>query len=507
MKNQVQYIAAIMLVAFLSLTSCKKDFEKINDDPNHPKEVPTSYLLTGAQKGLMDNNWDHWWDGSIGNQLAQFWASNQYTAESRYQFRTGITNSYWTLFYAGGNNDAMNAVGGLEELQTIIDKCNQDPKKYDPYGYIGNQKAVATILKVWQYQLLTDAFGDVPYSEALQGVKNPQPKFDRQKDIYKGLLNDLDSARAWMDVAQAGPQGDIIYSGDMSAWLKFLNSLQLRVAMRVADRAGDFGGTLIKDKVNQAYTSGVFTSNTDNALFRYLGPSPNFNLHYYDYAQQGRNDFAASNTMVDVLSTLTDPRVGQFYDTAEAGGGYVGKIYGLTEANAAVTDYPDVSQRSAKVLAADFPGIYLDYAEVSFFLAEAAERGFIAGSASSFYSDGIAASMEYWGVSSADATAYIAQPLVDYTTLKGGGKTWKEIIGAQKWIALYMQGIEAWSEWRRLDFGILQAPADGNLEGTGIPKRMKYPKDEQSVNGKHYNDAVGNQGADIQDTKVWWDVN
>src|ERR1043165_5113190 len=152
-------VYAVVVLAVLQFSSCKKGFDEINDDPNNPKEVPTSFLLTGAQKGLMDNNWDHWWNGQVGNQLAQFWASNQYTSESRYLYRTGVTNNYWTYAYAGGQNDALAVVGGMEELQTIIDLCTANPDKYSPYGFPDNQIAVATILKVWQFQMLTDAFG------------------------------------------------------------------------------------------------------------------------------------------------------------------------------------------------------------------------------------------------------------------------------------------------------------------------------------------------------------
>lgn len=494
----IAYTAIILSV--VSISSCKKGFDEINDDPNNPKDVPTSYYLTGAQKGLMDNNWDHWWGGQVGNQLAQYWASNQYTSESRYQFRTGITNSYWALFYAGGSNDALSAVGGLQELQTIIDLCTDNPDKYSPYGYPANQIAVATILKVWQMQKLTDQWGSVPYSQALKGIKNPQPAYDTQEDIYTGLLAELDAANNMIDEAQDGPVGDMIYGGDMTAWKKFCNSLKLRVAIRIADRKP----SVASQKITEAVAAGVFTSNADNALFHYTAGAPNFNLHYYDYENEGRNDFCASNVMIDVMNGLNDPRIGHYFEPAEATSTFVGEVYGLTEANAAGTDDADVSQRSAEVLAADAAGIYMDYAEVQFILAEAAERGFGVGSASSFYAAGVTASMEYWGVDAGDISTYLAQPSVDYATASG---TWKEKIGRQKWLALYMQGIEGWTEWRRLDFGILQVPADGVLEGTGIPNRLKYPVDEQTLNGANYGVAVSAVGADDLSTKVWWDVN
>ena len=498
--NKTIAYTAIILIA-VSISSCKKGFDEINDDPNNPKDVPTSYLLTGAEKGLMDNNWDHWWDGSMGNQLAQYWSSNQYTSESRYQFRTGIVNSYWTLFYAGGNNDALSPVGGLEELQTIINLCTENPAKYSPYGFPANQIAVATILKVWQMQMLTDAWGAVPYSKALLGIKNPQPSYDKQEDIYTGLLAELDHANAIIDENQNGPSGDVIYGGDMLAWRKFGNSLKLRVAIRIADR----NPIVAAAKINEAVTSGVFTSNADNATFKYLNGNPNTNLHNYDYENQGRNDFCGSNTMVDLMNGLADPRLGIYFDPIanDTNITYIGEVYGLTEANGANTDDGDVSQRGAAVVAADAPGLYMGYAEVKFILAEAAERGFGVGDAASDYEGGISASMEYWGVDATEAATYIARPDVAYGTAAGN---WKEKIGKQKWLALYMQGMEAWAEWRRLDFGILQQPADGVLDGVGIPVRLKYPVEEQTLNGSSYSAAVSNQGPDDLTTKVWWDM-
>lgn len=496
-KSLIYFTAGVI---GLNLSSCKKDFEKINSDPNSPSLVNNGFLLTGAQKGLMDNNWDHWWGGQVGNQLAQFWASNQYSSESRYQFRTGITNSYWNLFYAGGANDAGIATGGLKELQTIIDNCESDVNKYSIYGFPANQIAVAKILQAWQMQLITDAWGDAPFSEAFKKAANPVPKFDKQRDIYLALIDQVDAALAGIDEGEDGPAGDVVYGGDMAAWRKFGNSVKLKLAMRIADREP----TLASTKVNEAVTDGVFTSNADNAMFNYIGGVTGGNLHWYDYDQEGRNDFCSSNTMVDYLAGISDPRMEKYFAPTDNTGTFVGEVYGLSEANAAGTDDGDVSQRNPDLLTATAPGTYMQYAEVAFFLAEAVERGFIGGSAASYYDAGIAASFDHWGAGSPSAS-YMAA--VDYATLKAGGKTWKQVIGAQKWIALYMQGIEGWTEWRRLDFGILNLPADGNLDGTGIPKRLKYPVDEQTLNGTNYSAAIANQGADNLDTRVWWDMN
>jgi hypothetical protein len=480
----------------MGLTACEKNFKEINTDPNRPATTSTSFLLSNAQKYMMDYTWDEWFNGRRGNQLAQYWASNQYSNESRYALRVTITNSYWSFFYARS----------LQDLQEIIRLNETAPDSYIGFGKTENQIAIAKTMQAWLYQNITDCWGPIPYSEALQGAAFSFPKYDTQKEVYTGLLSKLNEAINAFDIADGTVKGDLIYSGDVAKWKKFANSLKMRVALRMSDVEPTMAATAI----SEAIASGVFTSNADNALFQYQSGAPNNNPIAEDY--KTRNDFAASNTMVDELNRLGDPRVGFFYAPTANGGTYVGEVYGLTESDAALTLDGDISQRNAQVLAETAPGIYMDYAQVEFMLAEAAERGIGgAGAAAVHYNNGITASMQYWDVnntlSATDISNYIAKPEVDYATLLGT-ETWKQVIGRQKWISLYMQGIQGWAEYRRLDFGILQVPSGGTLDGTGIPNRMRYPTDEMTLNGTQYAEGVSSLGgADDQDTKLWWDVN
>lgn len=490
----------------LGLSACTKGFDRINTDPNNPQSVPNSYLLSGAQKGLMDNTWDRWWNGSVGMLLAQYYAENQYTDESQYQFRESVIKDYWNAFYSGAVPDQYSQSntffpeGGLKELQTIIDNCKADSAKANASGsgYYRNQIAVATIMQVWVYQNMTDTWGDIPFSQALQDIKNTQPKYDKQSDIYPALLAKLDTALAMIDVSKTDLAGDLIYSGDMMAWQKFGNSLKLRVAIRIADVLP----TLASTKIQEAVTAGIFTSNNDNALFRYIDGSPNYNPLYYDRRITGRRDFCAANTMVDVMNALNDTlRLAVYFNKAGNTGTFVGRPYGQSSSNAGNIALGDVSQPGTATISATSPGIYLDYAQVEFILAEAAARG-MGGVADpeAHYLAGINASFNFW--TGADAPAdYLAQPGVAYAT---AGTDWKHTIGKQKWLALYMQGVQGWIEYRRLDFGILQATADPQLQGNGVPVRMKYPYSEASLNPSGYS-AVS--ASDNLTTKVWWDVN
>jgi len=490
-------MAAIGLGLALSITSCDKKFEELNTDPNNAYTTSTSYLLTNAEKNMMDLTWDEWFNSRRGNQLAQYWSSNTYSNESRYQFRIGITNNYWNLFYANS----------LKDLQEIIAlNTGETAPNYIRFGKNENQIAIAKILQSWLFQNITDCWGPIPYDEAFQGPENFYPAYNSQEEVYTRLLAALNEAIALIDESDNTVAGDVIYGGNMTQWKKFANSLKMRVALRMADTnlAGEAQAAF------EAAAPNSFTSNADNAIYSYLSTNPNINPQAEDY--QTRNDFAASNTMVDELSRLNDPRIGIYYEPAVATGTFVGEVYGLSEANAGQTSSSSVSQRGQSVLATDAPGVYLDYAQVCFMKAEAVARGWgLSGTAKDHYNAGIESSMDYWNdgsVTAADISNYIAQAEVDYDTLMANGETWQQIIGRQKWIALYMQGVQGWAEWRRLDFGILQLPADGPLDGTGIPNRMKYPLDEQTLNAESYADGVAKLGGiDNQDTKLWWDVN
>ena len=211
-------------------------------------------------------------------------------------------------------------------MQTIIDLNSGDNAgDYAGYGDNANQIAVAKILQAWIYQHLTDAFGDIPMSQALQGVSNTTPAYDSQASVYAALITMLDDAMDGM-TSGAGPQGDQIYDGNMDQWTKFANSLKLRVAMRMSD----VNAEAAQIAAEAALSSGmIIAGNEDNALFAYLSGAPNNNPINEDY--KTRNDFAASNTMVDYLTSLNDPRVGVYYAEAVNGGGYIGEVYGLSK--------------------------------------------------------------------------------------------------------------------------------------------------------------------------------
>jgi hypothetical protein len=490
--NKNIFLLAGLAIA-IAFTGCTKGFEDLNTNPNEPSSVSPGFLLTASQKRIMDEMNDSFWGSRRGMQLPQYWASNQYSNESRYAFRTEVTNASWRDFYAGP----------LQDLQTIVDLNTDSPDDVSGFGSNGNQIAVAKLLQAWTYQMMTDAWGPIPMTEALQGGENKTPAYDDQATVYAGILTLIDDAMNAMDDG-AGPQGDQVYGGNMMMWEKFANTLKLRVAMRMSDVAPDQA-----KGVGEAALSGgmIIAANEENAQFPYINAAPNNHPVNEDY--KTRNDFAASNTMVDWLTAMNDPRLGVYFNPAANTGTFIGEVYGLSEDSAAVTDFDDVSQRGDAILAGDFPGIFFDAAQTHFLCAEAAERGW-AGTpldAEGHYNAAVTLSMQWWGLTDTDAiNAYLGQADVAYATAPGD---WKQKIGSQKWAALYMQGHEAWAEYRRLDAPTLNPCAEGALDGNGdVPSRFYYPLDEQTLNNDSWAAGVALLGGpDGQDTKLWWDVN
>jgi len=493
MKKIIIYILPLVL-----LLACTDDFEEMNTNPNEPTAVPAEYLLTSAEKSLLWHSHNEWFNGRLGMVYSQYWTQTQYTEEDRYQLRAGVNNDYWAYFYAGRGGSDYG--GGLKDLQEIIELNEENPTSASP-----NQMAVARVLKVWMFQILTDLYGPIPYAEAFKGNEDPSPAYSSQQDIYMDMLQELTEASNQIDVNAASfPSGDLIYDGNMEMWKKFANSLKLRVAIRLADVDASTAGAAI----SEAVSAGVFESNEDIAMVKWLSSPPNNNPMHDAVIIDAREDFATSKNLIDRLNMYGDPRV-KYYANPNEDGEYVGQTYGLTREDAANIPNSAVSLPSDLVArTATTPNVYMDYAEVAFILAEAVERGFISGNAAEHYNKGIEASMQYWAGLAGETIP--DETIQNYVTTVApyDAANWKQSIGVQKWIALYLQNIQGWTEWRRLDFtGVFTLPAGGVLVGDGIPMRRTYPNDEQTLNLENYQKAVEMLGSDELSTKVWWDVN
>lgn len=469
-------LAFITLVTFVS---CSKDLDEANQNPNATENAQPDYLLTGAIKNVVDAYWGTTNNMSGGLLFAQQWAKIQYTEEDRFVFSNSSFTSLWNTAYSQG-------ITSLNEIIRLADAANNP-----------NYKGVAIIFRSWIFQVLTDAYGAIPYKQAGSIDTYLTPTYDAQKDVYFGLLDELNAAKALLDPASKTIGGDILYSGNIGRWKKFAGALQHRIALRIADREPSKSQEVINEL--KAEGDPFFADNSDNAQLVYQ-TSPQQNP--VSALFETRDDYRISKTIVDKLFALNDPRLPIYAAKTQTPTPqeYVGVPNGLTNSDASNLGFSRTSKPGAYFLQPQAPAVLFNYAESLFDRAEAAARGFTTDNAVDLYQQAIRASLKQYGVTDAVAQTYLEQPTVTYDATN-----WKKSIGEQKWIALFGQGLEAWTEQRRLDYPQLTASPATVLNGQ-IPVRFIYPGTEQSLNGKAYQAAVASQGADLLTTRLWFDV-
>lgn len=503
-------IAAVGVVA--AAAGCSNDLTGMNRNPNSPTDAPPGPLFTNATRSAVSRFRGSNWDLTMASLFAQQFAKVQYVDEDQYKLRTATIDAQFAGAYTGE----------LEDFQKVIAKGldQSQPNIYGP----------ALVMKTWTYQIMTDTWGDIPYSEALQGDQpdgSITPAYDPQQAIYDGFFADLTKAATDMTAPSAADPGlggaDPIYAGDPLAWKKFANSMRARAALRIVN--------VDQAKANTELTAalsapgGVMTSNLDNAKLVWPGDGIYDNPWSSNF--QTRDDHRVSKVLADTLLALSDPRITVFAQPTTDGttadghpclpsGCYDGLQNGLSTANASTyfnnTSRPGAIFYSGSTAYGTFgspsnaktPSYLMVYAEVAFIQAEAAERGLgglTAGQAAGFYNEGVRASFAQWGLSDAQATAYLAQPDVAYA----GGATGLKQIGLQKWIALFTQGSEAWAEYRRTGNPSTLTPGPAAILDQ-IPRRVFYSSQEQSINGDALAAAIARQGPDDLTTCVWWDT-
>ncbi len=471
-------LVLILGVALLMLPSCD-DITELNIDPNEPTDVPAINLVTEAEYELQSELWSRRLNGEWSMLMVQHWAQNEYTEEQRYDFDGNDTGGIWASFYADVLNELTVARTMVAENENLSEAAR------------ANELAIIDVLLAHGFHNLTDLFGDVPFSQALN-EDFPLPQYDSQESIYKTILESLENAsKAFNSEGISFGSGELIYGGDTGLWKKFTNSLMLRIAMRMVD-VDEAAAT---PYIQAAVSGGLISSNDENALFPFSSDPNIANPLFIDNVINTRDDFAVTQELVTALQDAGDPRV-EVYAAPNNSGEIKGMPYGLTDGEAFALK-SNTSRPSDMVRAATAPAVIIDYAEVSFLLAEAYQRGIVSGDAAAAYADGIRASMNYWGITDdAAIDAYIANNPYD-------AANWKESIGLQKWFAFYMNGPQAWAEWRRLDQPQLEVPEAALI--SSIPVRLPYPVTEQSRNGSSLS-AVTSTPDDLT-AKLWWDVN
>jgi len=470
-KHISLFISGILL---LVISSCKKTLDETNVNPNASEVAQPDYLLTASIKTTADTYWGVANNMNSSLLFVQHWAKAQYPEPDKYIFMNSSFTDLWTIGYQKG----------IVNLNTLIKLADQQSNP--------NYKGVALVLRSWIFTLETDVYGDIPYSEAGDIDTYLTPKYDTQRDVYLGLLEDLKTAQATLNPAGKAIAGDIIYNNVIASWKKLANSLRLRIALRIADREPELARQTIA--AIQAEGSGYISTNSETAQLVY-SDSPNQNPISNNF--DTRDDYRVSKTIVDKLVALNDPRLPIYISKATSSQLYTGLENGIL----IIPSLGNLSKPGTYFLAPKAPAVIISYAETLFDRAEAAARGFTSDSPSALYKQAIEAALGQYGIASAEINTYTGLPAVQYDA-----SNYKKSIGDQKWLALYGQGLEAFTEWRRLDYPLLTAPATSALGGK-LPQRFIYPGTEQSLNPEGYKAAVAHQGADLLTTKLWFDVN
>lgn len=478
----IKFVFSCLLI--LALTACTEHYEELNTDPNSLTNVPYKALITNAQINIV-NTYNPILNGVVS--WARYNVRDVYVHDDRYALTGAGTNF--------GDYD-----GHLKDLDAAM--------KLAIAAEDHNSMAVAKILTAYAFHNITDWYGDIPYSEALAGdSKSNQiifPKYDTQASIYADLIVQLKAANAMIDPNENIGTADVWFAGDMMMWKRFANSLLLRIYMRMSNVDPATARDGIEEIAADAATYPIINS-VENAAFKYWMPDDaTYRSPYWmNPVQAPTQENVTSAFLVDFMKAHNDlERLAVYAEPASNTGEYMGLPLGTLGQNT-----PDLSIMGVdEFRSLDSPTRIMRYSEVMFILAEAALNGWSVGiTAQGAYEAAITASFDEYGI---DVGGYLSEPDVDFN----GGSDQRELIGEQKWVALYPDGNQGWAEVRRTGFPTYVAttePVETLFPGKGVIKRMPYPSSEAINNPENFSEALARQ-AGIIDEKfgkgVWWDV-
>jgi hypothetical protein len=472
-----------IFVVLFSLTSCTDEFESINTNTNAPVSIQPDLLL---RQIIYDYGDEMAYEGFVaGNLLGQYFTMIDFNLFDRHSLtETQFGGNPWPTLYTN-----------LRDNELLLNAAQSNPPQAVYEG-------PALILKAYLAAALTDIYGNVPYSEALKGVEGMvTPAYDDQEQIYLaegGILDNLEQGIASIQQYNGATplNGDILFDGDLSAWVRFAQSLRIKYLMRISKQV-DVGATL-----QIIFDEGNYISNNDeNATFDFTDGQPN-NFRMANLRSGDFNLFILSLTAEEILKGYDDPRLEVFFRRIENNvtPAYFGLLNGpdATQTSISVGDY-SLSGTIFREATGNLDANFMTSWETMFLLAEAAERGLISADAKMLYDEGVQLAFEYWQTPMPDE--YLTTGASAYG-FDGANKIGQII--TQKWIANIINGYEGWIEYRRTGFPALK-PVAASLNDGLIPVRMPYPADEAALNKENFDKATATNGNSVN-TAVWWDV-
>ena len=475
---------AVLVASMFLLLACEDRFDEFNSNPNAPADAPAPFVLPGAMVDM-----SYYLDYQLTLNYIGLWvqqhASGAYPEEDQYSPRLNDINVFWNNLYDNS----------MKDFRHIID--NGTP----------NQVAVGKIMSAYGFMALTDIWGDIPYANALQAEKGDAfltPSYDSQQAVYDGIIKDLNDAVSLMDKSAIDgfAEEDLMYGGNMDLWEKFANSLRLRAFMHLSEIEPSKAQAGVVEMLGKP----LISSHEENAAIHYLDVSGNKNPVHSRLT--GRpNDYRASKSMVDRLiasgDTLNpaDPRA-TAYVQPNIYGSYVGIPNGIDGLGDVGRDNATSCKIGEAFMAANAPAYFMTWTEVEFLRAEAAVRGWIADDAKAAYEHAIEVSMWQHGIT--DQTVidnFLQDKTIVFEEANG-----MELVSTQKWVAMFGQAIESWTNFRRT--GYPELPIALNDQNNGeFPKRLTYPSVEETTNGSNVQSATENQGGAELSDPLWWDAN
>ena len=509
MKKILNY--SLMAVILLFTASCDKGFEDLNKNKTNPTSIDPALLLNNAVISSSFGQITLVFDLGIVQQLIS--PNGGVLAGANFNEDNRSAGSLWAPYYQNVIKNAQDAIISTKSI----------PARSNLYN-------MARIYKAYAFMILTDEYGDIPYTEGGAGYSDQVffPKYDAQQAIYSDIIKELTEAATALNASGRIETSDVLYAGNITKWKKFAYSVLLRAGMRIAKA----DATKAQATVQAAFAGGVITDNADNAYMRH-------DANYTTPLGNTLNGSEASNfyltkPFVDQLKNTNDPRLSAIairYVGATSGNGQtvasgstnasvqIGIPMGKdnTTAPAAATadglasfyDYSQADRR--RIVKVSAPAFFVTASQTNLLLAEARFRGWISsGTAAQYFSDGIKAHMDQMAtydigctVAAGARDTYIAaNPL--------GAGTELQQINTQYWIASFLNGPETFANFRRSGFPALTPNPFGQPNNPDVPngtfiRRLTYPNSELSVNTVNVNAAIARQGPDKLSTKVWWD--
>jgi hypothetical protein len=481
--NKIKFLilAAVLMIS----NSCTKNFDEMNINPNSPSVVPATNVFLRATTSLagtlLSERLDIYYAGSYAGQTASIWTGD-------YEYRVDINNSMWRGMYTA--------------MTYFVDAARLAQAEGNTNLY-----AAALIMKAYAAQQTTDMWGRIPYSEAFRMSENIiYPKYDTQQEVYTAILAELKQAA---DLLNSGTgnigAGDWMYKGDIAKWKKFCNSTRLRVAIRMSNVDEASAKSVIAEIINNPSNYPILTDNADNAYFWWPGVSPDQELWFRRLGVLSgakKDGYRVCDVMVSALQNNSDPRLPVYVDKNKYGK-YIGYKFYDGQTRDTMNNANNVSHIGDR-FSNDPKGFspFMNSAEVHFILAEAVQRNLIPGNAKASYEMGITRSLEENNIGSDAIATFLTQPEVAWN---GGSSSNIQKIALQKWLSLFKQSVEAWSESRRTDVPLMTGVSENYAKKHNRPPfRMAYADEEKSLNTKFPTEVAE---TDIfWGTQVWWDT-